>query len=198
MAAAGAVASQARMTNPELRETPHIRTGLAGVKRKGLASELLAQRSDSYHLAWTSLWDTPMPQELLARCKPLHCELCSCQATSPVQAKMHYEGKTHDKNVRNFFLTQQGNVTVLPQKLVTSEKKPKISESRGPHCEICDILFTSQTQSEQHLLGKNHQKKLASSAGGGPAKTSFYNKEINQWQRLCQSDIVSSIYRPSE
>ena len=190
VAAAGAVASQARMRDPELRETPHIRAGLAGVKRKGLASELLAHRSDSYHLSWTSLWDTPMPQQLLDKCKPLHCQLCSCQATSPVQAKMHYEGKTHDKNVRNFFLTMQGNTNlVLPQKLVSPEKKPKMSESRGPHCELCDIQFTSQAQSEQHLLGKNHQKKLASN--GGPAKTSFYNKETNQWQRLTQSDIVS-------
>ena len=42
-----------------------------GVKRKGLATELLAHRSDSYHLAWTSLWDTAMPEQLLARCKPL-------------------------------------------------------------------------------------------------------------------------------
>ena len=56
VAAAGAVASQARIRDPELRETPHIRAGLAGVKRKGLASELLAHRSDSYHLSWTSLW----------------------------------------------------------------------------------------------------------------------------------------------
>ena len=43
------------------------RTGLSGVKRKGLASELLAQRSDSYHQSWTSLWDTDMPQDLLVK-----------------------------------------------------------------------------------------------------------------------------------
>jgi len=67
VAAAGAVASQARLTNPELRETPHIRTGLAGVKRKGLATELLSQRSDSYHVSWTSHWDSVMPQQLLAK-----------------------------------------------------------------------------------------------------------------------------------
>ena len=169
------------------------RTGLAGVKRKGLATELLAHRSDSYHLAWTSLWDTAMPEQLLARCKPLHCELCSCKATSPVQAKMHYEGKTHDKNVRNFFLTWAGNTkNILPQKLVSPEKKPKMCESRaGPHCEVCQVQFTSETQSEQHLLGKNHLKKLASR--GGQAKTTFYNKELNQWQRLSHSDIVSTV-----
>ena len=67
VAAAGAVASQARAINPDLRESPHIRTGLAGVKRKGLASELLAFKSDSYHVGWTNLWDTVMPSELMAK-----------------------------------------------------------------------------------------------------------------------------------
>ena len=123
-----------------------------------------------------------------SQCKPLHCQLCSSQATSPVQAKMHYEGKTHDKNVRNFFLGWAGNTRhVVPQKLVTAEKKPKFSENF--HCNICDLQFTSETQSDQHRLGKNHLKKLVNN--GAEAKTSFYNKETNQWQRLSQSDVVS-------
>ena len=64
----------------------------------------------------------------IIQCKPLHCELCGCQATSPIQAKMHYEGKTHDKGVRAFFVNWSGNTTrVIPQKLVSSEKKPKPS-----------------------------------------------------------------------
>ena len=48
VAAAGAIASK---SNPSLKETPHIRTGLAGVKRKALATELLSSdsgRDDSF------------------------------------------------------------------------------------------------------------------------------------------------------
>ena len=120
-----------------------------------------------------------------SQCKPLHCQLCNSQATSPVQAKMHYEGKTHDKNVRNFFLTWSGNsLHVVPQKVVTSEKKAKIYESF--HCNICDLQFTSETQSEQHKLGKNHLKRLVSNEA--QAKNSFCNKET---KRLRQSDVVS-------
>ena len=123
-----------------------------------------------------------------SQCKPLHCQLCNSHATSPVQAKMHYEGKTHDKNVRNFFLGWPGNIRrVVPQKVATAEKKPKFSENF--QCNICDLQFTSETQSEQHRLGKNHLKKLVSN--GAQAKTSFYDKETNQWQRLSQSDVVS-------
>ena len=53
----------------DLRETQKLRPvgGLAGVKRKGLASELLSARSDSYHLSWAATWDTSMPQELMAK-----------------------------------------------------------------------------------------------------------------------------------
>ena len=45
VAAAGAIASNALKSNPSLKETPHIRTGLAGVKRKALATELLSSNS---------------------------------------------------------------------------------------------------------------------------------------------------------
>ena len=55
--------------------------------------------------------------------------MCGCQATSPIQTKMHYEGKTHDKNVRNFFLSWSGNTkNVVPQKIAPSDKKPKPSQ----------------------------------------------------------------------
>ena len=67
VAAAGAVHSQARTHNPELRETPHLRTSMAGVKRKGLAAELLAGGSSSYHVIWTQWWDTTMPQQLMTK-----------------------------------------------------------------------------------------------------------------------------------
>ena len=43
------------------------RTSVAGVKRKGLASELLAAKADSYHTSWVNAWDTLMPAELLAK-----------------------------------------------------------------------------------------------------------------------------------
>ena len=58
-----------KLTIADLRETQKLRPvgGLAGVKRKGLASELLSARSDSYHLSWAATWDTCMPQELMAK-----------------------------------------------------------------------------------------------------------------------------------
>lgn len=169
VAAAGVAATNARVANPEIRETPHIRTGLAGVKRKGLATELLSVKADSYHICWTRLWDTQMPAQLMAKCKPLHCELCGCQATSPVQAKMHYEGKNHDKNVRSFFASWSGNTgKIIPQKIVPLEKRIKESQAIRTtqlSCDLCVLNFTSQSQMDQHMDGKNHLKKLTIESG---------------------------------
>ena len=58
-----------------------------------------------------------MPQDLLNKCKPLHCELCSCQATSPMQARMHYEGELenlHEKLHKNLheFLRENSHENV--------------------------------------------------------------------------------------
>ena len=58
---------------------------------------------------------------------------------------MHYEGKTHDKGVRAFFVNWSGNTTkIVPQKLVSSEKKPKpspvdiYSMNRNPMIFVCE------------------------------------------------------------
>ena len=44
-----------------------IRTGLAGVKRKGLANELMGGSATSHHINWTRLWDVNMSDELMAK-----------------------------------------------------------------------------------------------------------------------------------
>lgn len=100
--------------------------GLTGVKRKALATDLLSTNSGSYHLGWTSHWLTPMPPEILCMCKPLHCELCECHATSPLQAKMHYEGRIHDKHVKNFFSNWEDNFKkIIPEKHPDFDSKKK-------------------------------------------------------------------------
>eukprot|EP00092_Neocalanus_flemingeri_P036611 GFUD01039864.1.p1 GENE.GFUD01039864.1~~GFUD01039864.1.p1 ORF type:complete len:412 (-),score=121.55 GFUD01039864.1:60-1295(-) len=183
VAAAGAVATNAMKNNPNLKETPHIRTGLAGVKRKALATELLSPKAGSYHLHWTSAWESPMPPELLSKCKPLHCELCSCHATSPLQAKMHYEGKTHDKHVRNFFASWPGNTdSQVPQKLPGFDKKTKTTQldPSSLHCSTCDLHFTSLSQLEQHITGRNHARLAAGLPG---LKPGYFNQDSNKWQR---------------
>jgi len=183
VAAAGAVAANALKNNPNLKETPHIRTGLAGVKRKALATELLSNKAGSYHLDWTTGWDCPMPPELVSKCKPLHCELCNCHATSPLQAKLHYEGKTHDKHVRNFFASWAGNThNNIPQKQPGFDKKAKLSilDPGSLHCTSCDLQFTSSTQLEQHQAGRNHAR-LASGLAG--LKPGYFNQETKKWQR---------------
>lgn len=162
--------------------------GLRGVKRKGLAVDLLSAKAGSHHLDWVSKWDTSMPPELLAKCKPLHCELCNCQATSPMQSKMHYEGKTHDKHVRMYFTSlnaanPMNSSMPLPQKMTNMDSKSKADYDPRPsglHCSVCNLTFTSFPQVEQHLAGKNHQR-LSNGLSG--VKPGYFNKDIGKWQK---------------
>ena len=104
---------------------------------------------------------------------------------------MHYEGKTHDKSVRNFFLNWTGNSrNIVPQKVTPLDKKAKPSQGASCHahlhCAICDLYFTSQGQLDQHLVGKNHIRKSDlhnSSDSSHSVKASYYNRETHRWQR---------------
>jgi len=163
--------------------------GLAGVKRPGLAGELLAGGAAVHHTSWVELWDTEMPAELVRLCRPLHCQLCNSQATSPGQARMHYQGKQHDKQVRAWFSRWEGNPDrVLPQRLHPPEKVARTGGGLGagagagasPHCPVCDLHFTSATQLDQHMAGRPHQRRAAAL----PAlKPGYFNRQIGRWQR---------------
>ena len=69
-----------------------------------------------------------------------------------------------------------------------------MSEQRGLQCEVCDLQFTSESQAEQHLQGKNHLKKVGSYGGGS---TTSYNKDTNLWHRLSRSEVVSQTSQQS-
>ena len=58
---------------------------LRGVKRKSLATALTSSKSGSHHLDWTSAWDAEMPPDLLAKCRPLHCQLCDVQVCPQIR-----------------------------------------------------------------------------------------------------------------
>jgi len=172
-------------------------SSLRGVKRKSLATALTSSKSGSHHLDWTSAWDAEMPPDLLAKCRPLHCQLCDVQATSPVQAKMHYQGKTHDKHVRSYFTSLNklnslnSAAAPIPQKLGASgqkggkEDESSLGRPPGLHCSVCDLAFTSFSQVEQHLASKNHTR-LASGLPG--VKPSCFNKATGRWERSPPTD----------
>jgi len=181
--------AQGHIANLRHQLTPMQPTGsLRGIKRKSLASALTGSKSGSHHLDWTSSWDSEMPPDLLAKCRPLHCQLCDVQATSPVQAKMHYQGKTHDKHVRNYFtslnkLNNLNSAVPIPQKLSASGQKMGSEDEgrpQGLHCSICDLAFTSFSQVEQHLAGKNHTRLAAGLPG---LKAGYFNKATGKWER---------------
>jgi len=169
-----------------------IRPGLGGVKRKSLANQLLSTSSGAYHVSWTELYDGVMPDEVLEQCKPLFCEMCKSTMTSPLQSKMHYEGKTHDKHVRNFIIKwaeRNGKPPTCVQRKVPLAKKAKVEDSTDLYCAPCSMSFTSQLHMDQHTAGRNHNRVVS---GAGPLKQGYFDKETKKWQRspINEPDIV--------
>lgn len=48
--------------------------------------------------------DQTLPKELTVMFQPLFCKLCNMQLSSSVVAKLHYNGKNHEKKVRKYLI----------------------------------------------------------------------------------------------
>ena len=142
---------------------------------------LLVESSIFVLNGWINSYDKELPSELIFKCKPLFCELCSVKLNSAQQAKLHYEGKVHEKHSKHFLLTwARANNCVAPK-----VKNPFISnEEETPdnlppnnnnndnattrkanltsddlYCQVCDLSFTSPIHANQHFGGRNHARK---------------------------------------
>lgn len=119
----------------------------------------------------------------MERCQPLYCDLCSASFGAPTQAKMHYQGKIHDKHVRGFFMKVGLSQAKIPQKMDRYGKFPRVLEYK---CTVCDLEFTSAPSLQQHLAGKNHLKKAA-----GESVKATFNKKTKQWENTTASTKLS-------
>lgn len=115
-------------------------------------------------------------------CKPLYCKLCNVTLNSAQQAQAHYQGKNHNKKLRNFYASSQQPPAIrIPEVL---EAAGQTSLSSGPndsdagrqaqykgatrvilatendYCKLCDASFSSLAVAQAHYQGKNHAKKL--------------------------------------
>jgi len=66
----------------------------------GYSRKRSADKLDEPFLLWTVQYDKPLPATLVARCKTDICGICSVTLSSLVVSKAHYDGKNHDKKVR--------------------------------------------------------------------------------------------------
>ena len=170
--------------------------------------------SKDHHILWMRAYDKPMPDFLKNKCKPLYCELCSVNLNSIIQAKMHYEGKGHEKKIRMALQTwAKENSTVPPKKSSAASASQPIIESvptavigdiygpspaqrprfdypytshiRDLYCGPCDTSFTSHAHAQQHLSGRNHKRVIS---GLAPLKAGYFNTRTGKWQRQPPQD----------
>lgn len=172
-----------------------VRPGLGGVKRKSLATQLLSSSSGAYHVSWSELYDGVMPSEVMDQCKPLHCELCKSTMTSPLNAKLHYEGKTHDKHIRTFvnkWAEKNGKPPTCIQRKVPLTKKAKVEDSSDWYCSPCSMSFTSQLHMDQHMAGRSHNRVAS---GLGPLKQGYFDRETKKWLRNPINEVDKNIIK---
>ena len=129
--------------------------------------------------AWLKSFQDPLPYELLKQCKPLYCDLCNVKMNSPQQAKIHYDGKIHDKHARHFLArwAQDGNGQI-PRKVGSSND---VTANLQPlRCDTCNLNFTSKANLDQHAAGRNHIRMVS---GLSQLKPGYFNKTTGKWQR---------------
>jgi len=142
-----------------------------------------------YNQIWVENYKMKLPEELVSQCHPLSCDLCGVKVNSAVQAKMHYEGKLHEKKTKNFMTIwakehnqaipefNSAPPVVPPPTSKAKEAWPVTLANQTLRCNICNVGFNSEMHAGQHFAGKNHAKKLkqAQNIGAvpptGPAAT---------------------------
>lgn len=95
---------------------------------------------------------------------------------STLQAKLHYDGKPHQKKVSMFL-----NQSVKKQKTEDGQVSSTTNNDWQNYCDICKTWFTSQTDATQHYAGKKHIR----AANGGPrARPSKKSQNQNQYNQV--------------
>ncbi|XP_012174225.1 zinc finger protein 346 isoform X4 [Bombus terrestris] len=114
-------------------------------------------------------------RELTVLMKPLKCDLCNAVMNSTLQAKLHYDGKPHQKKVSMFL-----NQSVKKQKTEDGQISSTTTDWQN-YCDICKTWFTSQTDATQHYAGKKHIK---AANGGRRARPSKKSQNQNQYSQI--------------
>ncbi|KAF7995637.1 hypothetical protein HCN44_006744 [Aphidius gifuensis] len=99
-------------------------------------------------------------KELAALMEPLKCNLCNAIMNSTPQAKLHYDGKPHQKKV-SMYLNQSVKKIKTDDVQVNSTSATKDNDS---YCQTCKAWFTSQIDAAQHYAGKKHAKAIAAAS----------------------------------
>ena len=145
--------------------------------RSEVEEATIGANSKDHHILWMRLYDKPMPDFLKNKCKPLYCELCSVNLNSIIQAKMHYEGKGHEKKVRFALQTwAKENGTVPPKKIPPSTSSTAVTaQSNIDPTGAADIYGPSPAQRPRYgQLYEYHQyNSHARDLYCGPCDTSF-------------------------
>ncbi|XP_076292635.1 zinc finger protein 346 [Lasioglossum baleicum] len=146
---------------------PAIQVGKTKTKHHKRKNEFIDPAQDAEKVASAQ-------RELSALMKPLKCDLCNAVMNSTLQAKLHYDGKPHQKKVSMFL-----NQSVKKQKTDDGQVTSTTNDWQN-YCDICKTWFTSQTDATQHYAGKKHIRAANGGRRARPSKKSQSQSQYNQ------------------
>ncbi|XP_076649832.1 zinc finger protein 346 isoform X2 [Halictus rubicundus] len=146
---------------------PAIQIGKSKTKHHKRKNEFIDPAQDAEKVASAQ-------RELSALMKPLKCDLCNAVMNSTLQAKLHYDGKPHQKKVSMFL-----NQSVKKQKTEDGQVTSTTNDWQN-YCDICKTWFTSQTDATQHYAGKKHIRAANGGRRARPSKKSQSQSQYNQ------------------
>uniref|UniRef100_A0A673BG06 Zinc finger protein 385C n=1 Tax=Sphaeramia orbicularis TaxID=375764 RepID=A0A673BG06_9TELE len=96
------------------------------------------------------------------------CEVCNIQLNSAAQAQIHYNGKSHQKRLKQISNGKMQSNTGRPgmdpvQKAVINHTfgvPQPLKKKQIISCNICHLRFNSTNQAEAHYKGHKHARKL--------------------------------------
>ncbi|XP_046560916.1 zinc finger protein 346-like [Haliotis rubra] len=95
------------------------------------------------------------------------CTVCSLTVNSPEQLQQHMKGKAHKKKMMAAGLPVEGLTSTPGVGAVSQEQEPGSVKKRkstdgaeAGMCSLCNIVFNSTVQAQQHYSGSKHFKRM--------------------------------------
>ncbi|XP_071101150.1 zinc finger protein 346-like isoform X2 [Haliotis cracherodii] len=95
------------------------------------------------------------------------CLVCNLTVNSPEQLQQHMKGKAHKKKMMAAGVSEEGSTSAAAVGAVSqgqesgSVKKRKSTEgAEAGMCSLCNIVFNSTVQAQQHYSGSKHFKRM--------------------------------------
>jgi hypothetical protein len=188
---------------PEVNQPPVGSKDPLGLERTPTYGEVRGTRQSALSV-WLSLYDGELPDVVISKCTDASCDLCSVTFDSPINARIHYAGKPHNKKCKK--VMEEWVAQDPPNRTMPTMKQPEETatsasdtqsfyENRDDHddtfCNTCTVELSSKIVATSHYQGKTHAKQLRKRIAGTWVQKEGISSFAQKRPKLKTSDVDS-------